>query len=306
MKKLTLLIVSIVLAAGIFAQSPNQFKYQAVLRDGDGSIMSDESVVLDISILQGNISGTSVFDEQHSVTTTANGVINLDIGSVEDMSVIDWGADNYFIEISVNGMVMGTSQILSVPYALYAERTGLWQKSGDTAYYNGKVGIGTASPDGDLHIFDDQIPWLKIETPATDQWAIADLRTPANVLQFSVLGNDATGGGVILKNTANIDAIAPGGLNIINEENSHIAFFLNGYDSTDEKMRITSEGNVGIGANSPGEKLEIDGAFKVGDGGYTGITDGAVAPVPAGGAGTIIFLGSHFFGWDGTAWQQLD
>ena len=125
MKKLTLLLVAILFAVtGILAQTPNQFKYQAVLRNADGTIMAEESVTVDIDILQGSATGTSVFTEQHSVTTTAQGLINLNIGSVSDMSVVDWSSATYFIEISVNGTEMGTSQLLSVPYAMYAETSG--------------------------------------------------------------------------------------------------------------------------------------------------------------------------------------
>jgi len=122
MKKLTLILVAILFAVtGILAQTPNEFKYQAVLRDASEAIMANEAVTVDISILQGSATGTSVFTEQHSVTTTAQGLINLNIGSVEDLSVVDWGADTYFIKISVNGTEMGTQQLLSVPYALYSK-----------------------------------------------------------------------------------------------------------------------------------------------------------------------------------------
>ncbi len=122
MKKITLTLVAILFAVtGITAQTPNEFKYQAVLRNTDGTIMANEAVTVDISILQSTATGTSVFDETHNVTTTAQGLINLNIGSVEDLSVIDWLSDAYFIEVSVNGIRMGTSQLLSVPYALTAK-----------------------------------------------------------------------------------------------------------------------------------------------------------------------------------------
>ncbi len=73
-----------------------------------------------------------------------------------------------------------------------------------------------------------------------------------------------------------------------------------------ERMRIDLKGNVGVGTTSPKEKVEIDGAIKIGDGGYTGIVDNATTPVPTGGAGTLVFLNGHFFGWTGSAWKQLD
>ncbi len=122
MKKLTLIFVAILFAVtGISAQTPNQFKYQAVLRDASGNVMANETVTVDISILKGSANGTSVFTEQHTVTTTAQGLINLNIGSVSDLSAVDFSNDIYFAEISVNGTVMGTSQLLSVPYALQAK-----------------------------------------------------------------------------------------------------------------------------------------------------------------------------------------
>ncbi len=311
MKRLILaLSVILFLVQGIKAQAPNQFKYQAVLRNADGSVLSDEDVTVNISILKGNESGTRVFEEQYNIKTTPQGLINLDIGSLpdSDLNTIDWGADTYFIKIVVNDIEMGTSQLLSVPYALYAEQTGTWTKDSSFIYYDkGSVGIGTSTPKGDLHIFDENDnTWLTVETGKSNKWAISELRAPGSVLQFSLVGNEAPGGGIIKTSTANIDAIAPGGLNIINEDSSHIAFVTKGYATTDEKMRITANGDVGIGTTTPGERLEINGAIKVDSGGYTGITDGATTPVPSGGAGTIIFLDTHFFGWNGSSWKQLD
>ncbi len=103
-----------------FAQTPNQFKYQAVLRDGSGNILANENVTVDISILQSDLT-TSVFEETHTTQTNSQGLINLNIGANEDLSVVDWSADEYFIEININGTIMGTSQLLSVPYALHSK-----------------------------------------------------------------------------------------------------------------------------------------------------------------------------------------
>ncbi|MBL0357614.1 MAG: hypothetical protein IPP72_12365 [Chitinophagaceae bacterium] len=64
--------------------------------------------------------------------------------------------------------------------------------------------------------------------------------------------------------------------------------------------------NVGINTIAPAEKLHVNGAIKMADGGYTGVTNNAAAPIPSGGAGTIIFNESHFYGWNGSLWKQLD
>jgi hypothetical protein len=64
--------------------------------------------------------------------------------------------------------------------------------------------------------------------------------------------------------------------------------------------------NVGINRTIPAERLDINGAIKISDGGYTGITSNAATPVPAGGAGTIVFTNTHFYRWNGSNWKQLD
>lgn len=153
MKKLLLTLIVITASVFLFAQTPNQFKYQAILRNTDGTIMADESVTIVISILKSDLS-TSVFEETHSTTTTTLGLISLNIGSIEDLSTINWTLDEYFIEISLNGTVMGTSQLLSVPYALHAKTSGTAINetdpifdaslsagitSIDTAYWNDKL-----------------------------------------------------------------------------------------------------------------------------------------------------------------------
>ncbi len=119
MKKFNLLLTLIVFTiTSILAQSPNEFKYQAALRNTDGTIMSEKTVKIDISILQGSATGTEVFTESHNTTTSKQGIINLNIGSVADMSSVKWSEDSYFVKIAVDDIVMGTSQLLSVPYAL--------------------------------------------------------------------------------------------------------------------------------------------------------------------------------------------
>ena len=125
MKKLSLLFaITIIAITNIFGQSPDQFKYQAVLRNADGTIMANQSASVYIEILQGSATGTSIFNETHNITTTEQGLINLNIGSIGDLSVVNWGTDDYFVKITVNGTEMGTSQLLSVPYALHAKTSG--------------------------------------------------------------------------------------------------------------------------------------------------------------------------------------
>ena len=123
MKKLFTSIFLLFIGLAVFAQTPTTFNYQAVLRDASGGILTKQEVEIGIALLQGNATGSEVFFETHSVTTNNFGLANLQIGSVNTtgMQNIDWSTGPYFIQISVDGVIMGTSQLLSVPYALHAK-----------------------------------------------------------------------------------------------------------------------------------------------------------------------------------------
>ncbi len=122
MKKYSILIIVMLLCSiGLFGQVPNQFKYQAMIRDGNGQIISNSPVMVGVIILKGSPNGQQVFTEIHNTNTDSQGAVFLNIGSLSDMSNISWETDIYFIEISVNGITMGASQLISVPYAIHAK-----------------------------------------------------------------------------------------------------------------------------------------------------------------------------------------
>jgi uncharacterized protein (TIGR02145 family) len=123
MKKLTSLFILLLLAVLVIAQAPESFKYQAVIRDASGNVRANANITIDIAILQGTANGSQVFIETHNVTTNDFGLVNLEIGSknASGFAAMDWSAGPYFVKVSVDGTEMGTSQLLSVPYALYAK-----------------------------------------------------------------------------------------------------------------------------------------------------------------------------------------
>lgn len=117
------------------AQAPDSFQYQAVARDATGNILDNKAVVFKISILQGSASGTVLYSEYHSIATNEFGLVSFEIGNgvvnLGSMSSIDWDSDSYFLQVEldpeggVNFQYMGTSQLLSVPYALHAKTVEL-------------------------------------------------------------------------------------------------------------------------------------------------------------------------------------
>jgi len=124
MKKLILLSSLIMVANGLFAQAPDYFHYQAMLRNQNGTPMINTGITMVVDLISGNINGPSIYLESHEVQTNELGMVDLKIGDTDFFSEIDWADGPYFISISVDGVHMGTSQLLSVPYALYARNAG--------------------------------------------------------------------------------------------------------------------------------------------------------------------------------------
>jgi hypothetical protein len=113
-----------------YSQAPEAFNYQAVIRNASGDILTNSQIAVQISFLQDSESGTAVYVERFNPTTNDYGLIalKLGMGSVQSgtFNTIDWGSHSYYVKIEVdpnNGTAytsMGASQLLSVPYALFA------------------------------------------------------------------------------------------------------------------------------------------------------------------------------------------
>jgi trimeric autotransporter adhesin len=127
-KLLIIALVNFLISALVLAQAPGSFKYQAILRDASGDIKASTNANILIDILKDSSTGTNVYAETFTAKTNAFGLINLEIGNGTLVSgnfkTIDWSAGPYFVKISVDGTEMGISQLLSVPYALYATKAG--------------------------------------------------------------------------------------------------------------------------------------------------------------------------------------
>jgi hypothetical protein len=133
MKNFYTLLFFLLATVSILAQAPEKMSYQAVLRDASNTLLTNQEVGMQISILQSTITGTAVYIETQTATTNINGLVSLVIGSgtsSDDFSAIDWSAGPYFIKTATDPSggssytITGTSQLMSSPFALYAKTSG--------------------------------------------------------------------------------------------------------------------------------------------------------------------------------------
>ncbi len=123
MKKALYLIIFLFCATASFAQTPGTFNYQAVLRDASGGILSNTQMLVTIEILQESADGILIYSEEWDIETNSLGLINLEIGSVDpdNFELINWRNGPFFMAVHVNDELLGTSQLLSVPFAMQAQ-----------------------------------------------------------------------------------------------------------------------------------------------------------------------------------------
>ena len=221
-------IVLFLISVSASAQSPDKMSYQAVLRNIDGTLMKDQAVSIQISILQSSATGTTVYQEDHSPSTNLNGLVSLHIGTGNTtsgtFSAIDWSAGPYFLQTDIdpaggtNYVISSTTELISVPFALYANKAdslvgGITETdpifnssvakgitSSDTTYWNNKLdGYTETDP-----IFNSSVA-SGITTADTAAWnnhLSADLDTDTtNEIQTISIANDSiklsNGGGRI-------------------------------------------------------------------------------------------------------------
>ncbi len=203
MNKITLtLLITLIGTASIFlprqasAQAPGSFKYQTVVRDNTGSIIASQLVSIRSGIIQDSINGTLTYSETHSITTNQFGMIVLDIGSgtieTGTFENINWAGTSHFLKLEMdetggtNYQLMGTSELLSVPYCLNSGSVSLTSPDGGnyevTVDNNGNLvavcfpqpSIADAGPDQLNIVFPDTVVTLAANIPVfgTGIWTI--------------------------------------------------------------------------------------------------------------------------------------
>lgn len=137
MKKRSTIFAALILVASAFfmqkisAQAPNKMSYQAVIRNASNALITNQTVGMQVSILQGSPTGTAVYVETQTPTTNTNALVSIEIGSGTIVSgnftTIDWANGPYFIKTETDPAggttysITGTSELMSTPYALYSK-----------------------------------------------------------------------------------------------------------------------------------------------------------------------------------------
>lgn len=194
MKKITLIALLLCSFTILFAQAPQKMSYQSVIRKADGALVTNTSVNIKVSILQGSSSGTASYVETQTTITNTNGLATIEIGGgtpvTGTFTGINWATGTYFIKTETdpaggtNYTISGTSQLLSVPYALYA---GSSQNKGKTTIViTGNITNAEAA----AQIAAEVGPYTEnIFIGNTTGLTIVDLSGITNVLDFDITDN---------------------------------------------------------------------------------------------------------------------
>ena len=293
MKRFFFCLALVTLTVASFSQAPVAFNYQAILRNSDGTALANETVSLQISII--NEQGVSSYQEMHNVVTNEFGYANVIVGdgsSSDDLSSVDWAKGPYFLEITVNGVAMGSSQLLSVPYALYAASgnegprgepgpmglqgepgpMGLQGIQGDPGPQGPKGDAGEQGPKGDMGEPGPRgLPGDTMWNEHNGDISYADgkvgIGTPLPASYLQVHGNH-------IPVTGQFILSAPTGQDIqysFLEEDKVKAYMW--WNSQNKVLRLQNNdggdlrlnpfgGNVGIGTEHPAEKLDVNGGIR--------------------------------------------
>ncbi len=278
----------------LFSQGPNAFKYQSVVRDLSGNTINNQSVSFRLSILQGTASGTNVYSETHNVTTNNFGLANLNIGSGTVISGsftgISWGSGPYFLQVEFDPsggssyILMGSDQLLSVPYALYAANSGssIPGPTGPQGLQGpigpqGPIGltgatgstgpIGLTGPAGSVNINGNSNYLIKFNSSTSGEnsqfyqngsYMGLGMTSPSEKLQIS--GNTKISDGSVWTSAANNSYLKFGDASYVTlgeEDGDDFLSFKAKYFHFFPSPGYS--GNVGIGVTQPLEKLEVAG-----------------------------------------------
>lgn len=163
MKSLTTILLVLFITSTAISQTPQAFNYQGIARDLSGNPIINQNIGLRIAILQDSLMMNEIYKELHTVMSNNMGLFSIQIGKGSIINgnfiEIDWGYGSHYIQVEIdvegggNYQIIGTSQLMSVPYALYAANGGQWNKNSQGINYNdGNIGVGTQYPTSTMYL----------------------------------------------------------------------------------------------------------------------------------------------------------
>ena len=284
MKKIIFqLLVCLMVSTIAQAQAPQTINYQAVVRNTVGDVIKNQSVRFRLSITEG-LNGFVAYSEIHQATTNLLGLVNLSIGTGTvvsgSMQTLNWaGVAKYLkVEIDITGStnftLMGSQQLVSVPYSLYSNTAGSvtnqWQFNNNGIHYNlGKVGIGTTAPEANLAIQTngdglsavENRNLLTLRNTSTSNASSTNMFLYAGSSNtFTVLNHNASTYNA-LNGYADFGILSSTGAGLVMRAQAGVIRFESGMSNNLhlERMRINTDGNIGMGTTDPKYKLHLEG-----------------------------------------------
>lgn len=183
------------------AQAPSKINYQSIIRNNTGALVTNTLIGVKISLLQSSSTGTVVFAERHTPTTNINGLANIEIGTGTNLTGsfanIDWANGTYFLKTETditggtNYTIVSTTQMLSVPYALYATNSttaqNAWSITGNSIVSTNYLGTNNNMP-------------LKLKVN----------NSPFGILDNANNGNVGIGQNTLISNTTGVNLVSIG------------------------------------------------------------------------------------------------
>lgn len=227
---LLLLLVTLFFTGTIWAQAPQGFNYQAVVRNGAGTILPNQHVSFRFTIHDGGLTGNTIYQETRNDTTTPAGIITVVIGAGNIASgtfnSINWAHGAKYLQVELdaaggnNFIDMGTTQLISVPYAQYANIAGALTLGIDSA---------PSITGNDTIVVNPTNPYITVTSTVTPSSANVVLTNGTAVGQCIVLlGTSMGSNGVQINNGGNINIGTMGGGNVQLQKGSTLMLMWSG------------------------------------------------------------------------------
>lgn len=297
MKKVLFLICLFATTNLLLAQAPQGINYQTVVRNSAGVAIDNQNVSIRFTVLQNSVNGSAVYTETHSVTTNSLGLVNLVIGqgaaSQGSFNAIDWATGNYYVktEVDVTGgsnyIVAGTQQLMSVPYALFANKA-LNNDDADADPTNELQTLSFDNNSGNLSLSQGNTITLPF-TSGGDNWGSQTVQTGASLSGNGTSASPLNVVGLLTDNQTL--SLSSNSLSISGGNSVNLSSYL---DNTDAQTLQLSGNNLSIsGGNSVSlSSLALPGLWQVNNVNdlFTGQAVGIGSNDPAGGASRLLVL----------------